>query len=225
MFSTKKFGAYISKIRKKANLTQSELADKLNLTRQAISKYEVGDSFPDISILILISEIYGITLDELIKSGEPTKGEAKILESVAKDTDEQIVFNISDFVNLAPLIKPNMLDRMAQGLNSQGIDISNIVEIVEFLNDSSIIKLLVNATYDTLNDELIEKLLPFLDEKSKSVIIEKIIDGKHDWHMIKTVLPYTEYMTSQIEAAVVDGALPMEVLDMLHDYTYNKLGL
>ena len=57
MFDTKKFGIFLARQRKNADLTQSELAEKLNLTRQAISKYELGDSFPDISILIQIAEI------------------------------------------------------------------------------------------------------------------------------------------------------------------------
>ena len=76
MFDTKKFGANVSRLRKNVDMTQSELADKLNLTRQAISKYEVGESFPDISVLILIAEIFGISLDVLINAGEPTMGEA-----------------------------------------------------------------------------------------------------------------------------------------------------
>ncbi len=46
MFDTRKFGAFLARLRKNADMTQSELADKLNLTRQAISKYERGDSFP-----------------------------------------------------------------------------------------------------------------------------------------------------------------------------------
>ncbi|WP_374992218.1 helix-turn-helix transcriptional regulator [Paenibacillus sp. LHD-38] len=44
----KKFGAYISKLRKEHDLTQSKLAESLNVTRQAVSKWEMGDSFPDI---------------------------------------------------------------------------------------------------------------------------------------------------------------------------------
>lgn len=46
MFDTKKFGAYIARKRKNLDMTQAELAEKLNLTRQAISKYEVGDASP-----------------------------------------------------------------------------------------------------------------------------------------------------------------------------------
>ncbi len=71
---TQKFGRYIAKLRKDADMTQSELADRLSLTRQTVSHYEMGDSFPDVSILVLISDIFGISLDELIASGNPTHG-------------------------------------------------------------------------------------------------------------------------------------------------------
>ena len=71
MFNTKKFGTYISAKRKDMGLTQAELAEKVNLTRQSISKYETGECFPDISILIQLAEIFGITIDELVKSGIP----------------------------------------------------------------------------------------------------------------------------------------------------------
>ena len=52
MFDTMKFGKALSTLRKQADMTQNEVADRLNLSRQAISKYERGESFPDISILI-----------------------------------------------------------------------------------------------------------------------------------------------------------------------------
>jgi transcriptional regulator with XRE-family HTH domain len=217
MFNPKKFGAYISRLRKNADMTQSDLADKLNLTRQAISKYEVGDSFPDISILISIEETFGITLDELINSGEPTKGEALILGSIATGNNKILEHSVSDIVNLAPLLKPSILNKMAYGLSKQGIDISSIVTLAEYLSDDSVLNLLENATFDTISDELLEKLIPFLDEKSKGAIIEKIFDGELDWHMIKILIPYAEYMISQIEEAVVEGALPWAALDVMRE--------
>ena len=71
MFDTKKFGVYIAAKRKFMDMKQSDLAKKVNLTRQSISKYETGEAFPDISIIIQFAAIFEISLDELIKSGIP----------------------------------------------------------------------------------------------------------------------------------------------------------
>ena len=105
MFDTAKFGAFIAKLRKSADMTQSELADRLNLTRQAISRYECGDSFPDISVVKDMVEIFNIPLGLLINAGDPTEGEAEIIDAVAAGRDVSPK-NASDVVNLAPLLKP-----------------------------------------------------------------------------------------------------------------------
>ena len=62
MFDADLFCANLSMLRRNADMTQSELADKLNLTRQAVSRYEKGDSFPDISILVKIAKIFNIVI-------------------------------------------------------------------------------------------------------------------------------------------------------------------
>lgn len=66
----KKTGKYISDSRKKQGLSQKELAKKLNVTDKAISKWERGLSFPDISMLIPISEILEISLYDLLTGGK-----------------------------------------------------------------------------------------------------------------------------------------------------------
>ena len=65
MFDAMKFGKALSTLRKQADMTQNEVADKLNLSRQAISKYERGESFPDISVLVMIAELFHVTLKEM----------------------------------------------------------------------------------------------------------------------------------------------------------------
>ena len=59
------FGKIIKEIRKNNNLTQKELADKLFVTYQAVSKWENNKSIPDIAILQKISELYNIDLNNL----------------------------------------------------------------------------------------------------------------------------------------------------------------
>jgi transcriptional regulator with XRE-family HTH domain len=217
MFDTRKFGVHVARMRKNLDLTQAELAEKLNLTRQAISKYETGDSFPDISILIQIAGIFGISLDELIGFGNPTKGEMKILKNIPIKEGEGSI-GINDLINLAPLVKPGILGAYSKKLSSEGIDISHIVSLVQYLNDSDILQVINSCRYDLPDGELLERILPFLDSTSKEAILKKIIEGESDWRLIKVLLPHIGDMAGQLEAAVMDGALPSEVLEIMHEY-------
>ncbi len=55
------------KYRKNSNLTQAELAEKLNYSDKAVSKWERGESFPDLAVLKQIANFYGITIDALLE--------------------------------------------------------------------------------------------------------------------------------------------------------------
>lgn len=217
MFDTVKFGNALSTLRKNADMTQSEMADKLNLTRQAVSKYERGESFPDISILLMISELFGVTLDKLVSFGGATEGEAAIFEELARGGDVT-ARDINDVVNLAPLLKPSVLERLSKKFGEQGIDITGVVQLAEYLNNDSVIRLIESASIDELGDELLEKFLPVLNVQSKDMIFAKILEGEMDWRFIKALLPYADYYINHIEAAVVYGALPQEALTLCREY-------
>lgn len=62
-----KFNEKLIKLRKEMGLSQEELGNKLNLARQTVSKWELGETTPEMDKLIKMSEIFNITLDELIK--------------------------------------------------------------------------------------------------------------------------------------------------------------
>ena len=67
-------GAFITQCRKEKKLTQAQLAEKLNITDRAVSKWETGKSMPDSSIMLELCEILGITVNELLM-GEREKRE------------------------------------------------------------------------------------------------------------------------------------------------------
>ena len=62
-----KFNEKLVKLRKEAGLSQEELGNKLNVARQTVSKWELGETTPEMDKLVKMSEIFNITLDELIK--------------------------------------------------------------------------------------------------------------------------------------------------------------
>ena len=60
----------IQSLRKEKNLSQEELGEKLDVSRQSVSKWESGLAMPEIEKLITLSEIFGVTTDYLLKEGE-----------------------------------------------------------------------------------------------------------------------------------------------------------
>lgn len=74
------------KLRKKNGYSQEELADKLGISRQAVSKWERAEASPDTDNLICLAKLYGVSLDELLSTDE---GIDKIVKEQVKDDSEE----------------------------------------------------------------------------------------------------------------------------------------
>ena len=215
MFDTVKFGGCLARLRKRADMTQSEVADRLNVTRQAVSKYETGDSFPDISILADIAALFGVTVDELVAAGAPAAGESRVLTDLAKGLDSE-AHSVEDVVGLAPYLRPSELERISAKLRRQGVDMSKVVELSRWLSDGSSAEMIRNASFDSVDGEremeFVFHILPLLDEESLFALFSRVIGGELDWHVLKIIAPYTLHLLTQAEAAYMDGAIPKEAM-------------
>jgi len=92
-----KMGRFISELRKSHQMTQKALAEKLGVTDKAVSKWERGQSYPDIALLSPLSDALGITATELLngerKGQEPTNVETSVvsaLEYVSKTAKNRV---------------------------------------------------------------------------------------------------------------------------------------
>ena len=81
-------GKKINQLRKLSGITQEQLAEKLNVSRQTISKWESGGTTPDLDSVIKVSKIFHVSLDDLLLEGETDvtnkKGEQITLEDLMK---------------------------------------------------------------------------------------------------------------------------------------------
>ncbi|MGH0522588.1 helix-turn-helix domain-containing protein [Bacillus zanthoxyli] len=82
-------GRQLKKFRESQNLSQEDVAKKIGVTRQAVYKWENDKSYPDIDNLIILSEFYNVTLDDLIKGNDSFKKKIKI------DDENYVSFYIS----------------------------------------------------------------------------------------------------------------------------------
>lgn len=80
-----KIGKFISECRKKVNLTQMQLAEKLNITDRAVSKWETGKSIPDSSIMLELCDILKITVNDLLS------GEVVTMERYDKEMENNLL--------------------------------------------------------------------------------------------------------------------------------------
>lgn len=68
--------ANVADLRRRAGMTQQDLAEKLNYTDKAISKWERGESIPDVLVLKSIADLFGVTVDYLLEEVHPVVAEA-----------------------------------------------------------------------------------------------------------------------------------------------------
>ena len=60
-------GSFIAALRRAKGLTQRELAELLNVSDKAVSRWERGDAAPDLSVIPALAELFGVTADELLR--------------------------------------------------------------------------------------------------------------------------------------------------------------
>ena len=93
MMTNETLGARLQRLRKAKNMTQDEAAERLNVSPQAISKWENDQSCPDIMLLPQIAELYGTTTDILLK-GEAAVPDARIVTPEERKNFNQMMLRI-----------------------------------------------------------------------------------------------------------------------------------
>lgn len=141
-----KFHEKLKEERIKLNYSQEDLARKINISRQSISKWEREKGYPNIETLIELSELFDITVDELLKGDDFLKD--KIVED-GKKLKHPLLFNLGEVIGLLGLII------LISNFVLRGIRLATHQDILPFLQSNlvttiAIIFLLISwLTYET----------------------------------------------------------------------------
>ena len=96
-------GNRIKELRKAQNINQDELAEKLFVSRQTISNWENYKSYPDIQSVLLLSEIFNVSVDQLLK-GDVEKMERIITEQTQADINKMHTYAIGMLISIVALL-------------------------------------------------------------------------------------------------------------------------
>lgn len=110
----KSIGSFIAALRKASGLTQRELAERLNVSDKAVSRWEREESLPDLSLIPAIAEIFGVTADELLRGERAKEGES--LPRAGEKSEKQL----KNLINHS-LLRFNNRSLVAVGIAFAGI--------------------------------------------------------------------------------------------------------
>lgn len=167
------FNEKLKRIRKENNLTQEELSEKLNVSRQAITKWESGEGIPDIENLKQISNMFNISIDELVKEEKDINIDAKkqymSVNELEIDHNKHFDINISKIFELN--IKPIIEEKVKVEISSN--EEENIEELLKVKFDNLYNRLDIDiknkskANDITINLYIPEKYINDIELKSK----------------------------------------------------------
>lgn len=116
------FGQRLQRLRKNANLTQEDVATKLNITAQAVSKWENDVSAPDISVLVELSDILNVTLNELLGK----QAETHLVPEGQRKNINDMFFRIKVLGGDGDKVKVNIPLALAKTFVDSGADLPQI---------------------------------------------------------------------------------------------------
>lgn len=116
------FSNRLYQLRKQKGMSQEELANRLNVSRQTVSKWEVGDSTPDMEKLVAISDLFEVSLDQLVMGKEPVTGKS----------GEKPTLDKSEFLNV---MNEKVLTEENKKKTKRGLKVAGIILLLMVLID------------------------------------------------------------------------------------------
>lgn len=169
-----KVGRQINNLRRLRRLTQSQLGERLNISFQAVSKWERGESLPDVALLPALASILETSIDYILTGGQRGAVEEKTAGFTRNATVAQMREGIECFVRIGELLgKDSFFYQGAVG----GVSLKMNMDMEESLGDPNLKELLVaEAAFQAITDgariELEDIRAEFKDLPQVQLLIE-----------------------------------------------------
>lgn len=184
MLNMERVGRKISELRKAQNMTQTELADKLEISFQAVSNWERGNSMPDISKLPELAGLFGVSIDELL--GEKSELVESMVNDEVKIYLETNTVTPNELSEVAPILKPEQVDEIFEKIEVS--DLEEIEDLLPFIGNDLLDKVLLKAA-ESGNRCSLDIIAPFA---SKAVLgrAAMVLYQKSGIKAIEDILPF-----------------------------------
>ena len=175
MFEMQEVGKKITAGRRAKGMTQMALADALGISYQAVSSWENGRTMPDISKLPEISELLGISVDELLGKEAPAV-------QAALANDKEVTLSPEDIAEAAPILPDERVEEMVEKQMEpelQDVDFSAIQPLLPFLKRENCDQIL-RRLYECGDYEHLRAALTFAGKETiDEIFLRMVADGQN----------------------------------------------
>lgn len=194
MIDNRTVGRTIAMLRQARGMTQQQLAAAMNVSHQAVSKWENGAALPDIQTLVGLTQLFGITVEQLLNGEIP--------EERLEDEQE---LSIDDRIHSIGKIVNNVIDDIGSALRGEehrpeetenadsepvrtNVDIKELLEMAPFMSKAAVAEMLEKCGR-RLSAAEIARFAPFVD----AACLEKLIresEGEFTWDSLRKLAPF-----------------------------------
>ena len=131
-----KIGAFLKALRKEKGLTQEQLAEKLAVSGRTVSRWETGSNMPDIGMLVVLADFYGVSIPELINGERKSEIMEKEVKEVAEAMSNYAGAEKSVILKRVKLISIIGLISLVIGLVMEAINYDSMIPIYECMKET-----------------------------------------------------------------------------------------
>ena len=231
-------GAYIARLRKERDWTQLELADKLHVTHQAVSRWETGDSFPDLGTLAQLAQVFQVHIENLLdgiqNAPSAETGRSQILAELAEGHAERVAelvkaepADLRTVVDIGALTRPSMMDRIVNQMSGYSFSLEQVKQLAPFVSQE-LLDTLIAGLDEKMNAQALSELAPFLSRPVLARQIGQLDTGSLDFNSLVGFAPFLDResldrLTGQIATENIEGHQVVSLAPFLGQGSLEKL--
>jgi transcriptional regulator with XRE-family HTH domain len=241
MLDSRKTGAYISQLRRDQDWTQLDLANRVHVTPQAVSRWETGESFPDINTLASLAKVFQVSVDDLLQGEKRAAMEGEkastgdIMEELAEGKVENVArlvredkAEVESLIEAAPLTRPSLMEQIIGGLSGFKFNINHIVNLAPYIGRGSLGKVVKESDLSQMSPQILVSLAPFLSSEVLEELVARMDEGEVSPDILVTLAPFLsrsslDRLVDRIQEGAMEEHHLLSIAPHLHRETVDKL--
>ena len=201
MLDARLIGSYISGLRKQADLTQVEMADRLDVSHQAVSKWERGESLPDIGTLLALAELFQTSVDTILNggSGKNFQGMEPLMKDIVDHQPKEAAqllkegkVKVDHLIDIAPLTKTSTLREITENLSNPHFSLNQLISLAPFLDQDALETLLHRSDMGTMEINALTALAPFISSETLANLLNDVDEATLDIKHMIALAPFLD---------------------------------